>query len=139
MNKIIHFEIHAKDQDRIQKFYEDAFGWKIKDLGPEMGQYRLIDTGPVVDTGTETMGINGGMSLVPSHEPVDGQSVNAFVCIVGVNDILESVEKVKNAGGIITEDVMDMPTIGKLAYCKDPEGNLFGIIEPVPMTEQKQP
>ena len=103
--------------------------------GPEFGNYRVIMTG------SEPIGINGGMNPVPTHTPQEGQPINAFVCLVGVKDIAESVEKVKGAGGIIKENIMDVPTVGKLAYCKDPEGNLFGIIEPLPMmqTEQKQP
>jgi uncharacterized protein len=34
MNRVAHFEIHAKDLDKAQKFYADVFGWKITDLGP---------------------------------------------------------------------------------------------------------
>lgn len=126
MSRVVHFEIHAKDQDKMQKFYEDAFGWGFTTMGSEMGNYRVIITGE------EAIGINGGMNAMPTHTPVDGQPINAFVCIIGVEDIAASVEKVKAAGGIITENIMDVPTVGKLAYCKDPEGNLFGIIQPDP-------
>ena len=130
MSRVVHFEIHAKDPDKMQKFYEDAFGWKMKEMGPEFGNYRVIDTGK------EPMGINGGMNSVPNHTPQDGQPINAFVCIVGVDDIEKAVKKVEAAGGKITEKIMDMPTVGKLAYAKDPEGNLFGIIQPAPMPNQ---
>jgi predicted enzyme related to lactoylglutathione lyase len=130
MSRVVHFEIHAKDQDKVQKFYEGAFGWEFKNLGPEMGNYR------VVTTGTEAIGINGGMNSVPSHAPADGQPINAFVCIIGVGDIAETLQEIKAAGGTVTENVMDVPTIGKLAYCKDVEGNLFGVLQPVEMSLQ---
>ena len=28
-------------------------------------------------------------------------------------------------------DKMDVPGVGWLAYCKDPEGNIFGMLQPV--------
>jgi predicted enzyme related to lactoylglutathione lyase len=45
MNRVVHFEIHAKDLDRMQQFYSDVFGWKITNLGPQMGHYRMVETG----------------------------------------------------------------------------------------------
>lgn len=132
MSRVVHFEIHAKDQDRLEKFYGEAFGWTMTHAGPEFGNYRVIMTG------SEPMGINGGMNAVPNHAPQEGQPINAFVCLIGVQDIVESVEKVKSAGGVIAENIMDVPTVGKLAYCKDPEGNLFGIIQPDPIMQTGQ-
>lgn len=65
--------------------------------------------------------------------PKEGQAVNAFVNIIGVEDVDQTIAKVKAAGGTIAMDKMAVPTVGTLAYCKDPEGNLFGIIKPSPM------
>jgi len=45
MNRVVHFEVHAVDLDKMQKFYESVFGWQIEDLGPQMGNYRLVNTG----------------------------------------------------------------------------------------------
>ncbi len=45
MNRVVHFEIHAKDFDKLQKFYQDIFGWDIQDMGPQMGNYRTVTTG----------------------------------------------------------------------------------------------
>jgi predicted enzyme related to lactoylglutathione lyase len=133
MSKVVHFEIHAKDQVKMQKFYEEAFGWKFTNMGPKMGNYLVIETGKKAD-----IGIGGGMNSVPTHTVKDGEPINAFVSIIGVEDIVESVEKVKTAGGKVVEEIIDMPTVGKIAYCKDPEGNLFGIIEPVMPAEDKK-
>ncbi len=57
---------------------------------------------------------------------------NAFVCIVGVDNIDTYIEKAKNAGGIVAMEKMQVPKVGWLAYFKDPDGNLFGMIQPVP-------
>lgn len=37
MNRVVHFEIHAKNLDEMQRFYTDVFGWSIKDMGEQMG------------------------------------------------------------------------------------------------------
>ena len=124
MNRVIHFEIHGKDLDAMQKFYGQIFGWDIKDLGPQMAGYRMVTTGD------KEPGIDGGMNPRRGDAPVEGQPLNAFVCTIDVNDIDAYIEKVKKAGGTIALDKMDVPGVGKLAYCKDPEGNIFGMLQP---------
>jgi predicted enzyme related to lactoylglutathione lyase len=128
MNRIIHFEIHAKDQDKLQRFYSDVFGWKITDLGPQMGGYRMIQTGSDA-AGGKWPGIDGGMNPRRGELPADGQPLNAYVCTIGVDDIDAYITKVKAAGGTMATDKMEVPGVGWLAYCKDPEGNLFGMIQ----------
>jgi len=126
MSRVVHFEIHAKDMDKMQQFYGDVFGWTMNKMGPELGGYRVIMTG------NEPIGINGGMTQRSGPLPAEGQGVNAFVCIIGVDNIDTYIEKVKKAGGTVAMEKMDVPTVGLLAYFKDPEGNLFGIIQPDP-------
>ncbi len=128
-NRVIHFEVHAKDQDATQKFYETVFGWQIQDMGPKMGNYRLITTGKDMP-GEKWPGINGGMNPRKGDIPKGGDAVNAFVCTIGVDDIDAYIEKVKKAGGTLATDTMDVPEVGKLIYCKDLDGNLFGMLQP---------
>lgn len=133
-NRVVHFEIHAKDQDVLQKFYESVFGWSFQNLGEAMDGYRLIMTGPrqPVESDPGTWGINGGMNRVPDRAlPSTVGALNAFVSIVAVEDIGSVVGKVKDAGGSVHMDVHEIPTVGLLAYAKDPEGNLFGVLQPV--------
>lgn len=129
MNRVIHFEIHAKNMDALQRFYTDVFDWDMQNMGEEMGNYRVIRTGPAMPD-TKAPGINGGMTPRQGDIPMGNEAVNAYVCIVGVDDVDAQVEKIKDAGGSIALDPMEVPDVGKLAYCKDPEGNLFGILKP---------
>jgi predicted enzyme related to lactoylglutathione lyase len=46
--------------DKMQQFYEDVFGWKITNLGLQMGNYRIVDTGEDA-AGAKYTGINGGI------------------------------------------------------------------------------
>ena len=43
-NPVIHFEMGYFDNERIKKFYEGAFGWKLHQMGPEMGNYITAQT-----------------------------------------------------------------------------------------------
>jgi uncharacterized protein len=137
MNRVIHFEIQADDLERAKKFYQEAFGWEMQQMGSEYGNYVVIKTGPGPDEMAkatikmEELGINGGMMKRNAPLPADGLSPNAFTSIIGVANIDETIAKIDAAGGVPQTDKMDVPGVGKLRYYKDTEGNLFGVIEPV--------
>lgn len=133
MNRIIHFEIHAGNPERAVKFYHDVFGWEIHEWvfpGIRMqdeNRYWLVTTGPETDPG-----INGGIVFRRGPAPFEGQAVNAYVCTVGVEDLDASVNKVLKSGGILALPRMPVQGIGWLAYCKDTEGNIFGMMQEDP-------
>lgn len=129
MNRVVHFEIHAKDPDRMQHFYSDVFGWNITNLGEQMGNYHMVVTGEDA-SGEKWPGINGGITPRMGDIPKSGQAVNAFVCTISVDNLEQYIEKVKNAGGSMALDKMEVPGVGWLAYCKDIEENIFGLLQP---------
>ncbi len=125
MSRPIHFEIHAEKPERAQAFYEKLFGWKFTQWGSE--SYWLIATGEKGEPG-----IDGGMMPRRGPVPADMAAVNAFVCTVGVDDLDAMVGRLAEAGGTLAVPKMPIPTIGWLAYGKDPEGNLFGMMQMAP-------
>jgi predicted enzyme related to lactoylglutathione lyase len=129
MNRVVHFEIHASQPDRMQEFYQSVFGWNIQDMGPAMGNFRVIVTGKD-EPGSRWSGINGGLTPRHGAGPKGGEPVNAFVCTIEVADIDETLKKIETAGGTIATDKMEVPGVGTLAYRKDPEGNIFGVLQP---------
>jgi predicted enzyme related to lactoylglutathione lyase len=129
MNRVVHFEIHGSNLDATQKFYQSVFGWEITDLGPQMGNYRMVNTGKDA-AGATWPGINGGLVTRMGPAPQSDQPVNAFVCTIDVDNLDAYLEKVKNAAGSIALDKMQVPGVGWLAYVKDPEGNIFGMLQP---------
>lgn len=70
---IVHFEIPADDVEKLRKFYNKLFGWKIeKTLGPV--EYWSIETVSVDEKGEPIRrGVNGGMMKRqnPQHKPVN--------------------------------------------------------------------
>ncbi len=124
-NRIVHFEIEAADRERAKNFYAQAFGWEMQQLGAEMGDYIVITTGDPKEPG----GINGGLYVGMGGAQ---KELNAFSCVVGVDNIDASMQKVKAAGGEVMGDKMDIPGIGTFTRCKDTEGNIFTMLQPLP-------
>jgi uncharacterized protein len=126
MSRVVHFEIHATDPERLVTFYTALFGWTFhKWEGP--ADYWLIGTGPA-----EERGINGGLVRRPAGAPAAGQSVNAFVCTVDVASAESSLARAAELGAEVAVPVMAIPTVGWLCYAKDPNGNVFGMMQSDP-------
>ena len=121
MPRVVHFEIHAGDCQRAVKFYKAVFGWEFQKWeGP--AEYWMVMTGP-----NEQPGINGG--LVQRRGEIDGQVVIAYVCTVDVTSVDDSTKTVESNGGQVVVPKMPIPGVGWLVYCKDTEGNIFGMMQ----------
>lgn len=121
MSRVMHFEIHADNPERAIKFYSNVFGWKFTSWpGPE--DYWLVQTGK-----KDEPGIDGG--LIKRRGTIDGTAVIAYVCTIGTNNVDDSIARIINNGGENVVPKMPIPTVGWLAYCKDTEGNIFGIMQ----------
>lgn len=121
MPRVVHFEIHADDPERAIGFYSSVFGWQFTPF--ENFEYWLIKTGQPGQPG-----IDGG--LIRRKSPIDGTSVIAFVCTVAVDDLDRYLMRVVTSGGQVVVPKSPVPGVGWLAHCKDPEGNLFGMMQP---------
>ena len=122
MPRVVHFEIHAGNPERAIKFYENLFGWTFQKWEGPM-PYWLVTTGP-----DDERGINGG--LIQRQGEIDGQAVIAYVCTIGVASIDESIAKAEGNGATVVVPKMPVPGVGWLVYCKDTEGNIFGMLQP---------
>jgi uncharacterized protein len=126
MSRVIHFELYAEDPERVIRFYTALFGWEFSKWAGPM-DYWLIKTGPEGEPG-----INGGLTGRRGPGPLEGQAVNAYVCTVSVPSVDESTAKITANGGQIALPKMAIPGIGWLAYGKDTEGNIFGVMNSDP-------
>jgi predicted enzyme related to lactoylglutathione lyase len=123
MPRVVHFEIHAADPERAVAFYTRVFGRNFqKWSGPQ--DYWLIKTG---EDGAP--GINGGLVRRQGPAPVEGQAVNCYVCTIDVPSVDAFVEAGLSAGGTVALPKMPIPGVGWLAYLKDTEGNIFGLMQ----------
>jgi predicted enzyme related to lactoylglutathione lyase len=121
MPRPVHFEIHATDPAGVVAFYEHVFGWKIERWGEV--PYWLITTG---DT---SPGIDGGLVQRQGPSPAPDAPVTSFVNTIDVTDLDATIAAAMSAGGTMALDKHAVPTVGWLAYLKDPDGNLFGAMQ----------
>ena len=73
MDPVVHFEMPAKDKKRTAAFYSTVFGWKMNQLGAEMGEYLLAHTTETDENNmVKTPGaINGGFFPYQDKEGYD--------------------------------------------------------------------
>ena len=117
MPRPVHFEIPADNPERAIEFYSSIFGWKFHKWGGPM-EYWLITTGEPAEPG-----INGG--LLKRQDP-NQPCVNTIT----VASVDESLQAIDTGGGVCVLPKMAVPGVGWMAYCKDPEGHIFGIMQP---------
>ena len=121
MKRVIHFEIAADNPARAIQFYETVFEWKTQKWeGPF--DYWLTTTGE-----DDEPGINGAIK----HRAEPQQAV---INTIDVPSIDEFLPKIKDAGGEVVMPKTEIPGVGFHAYCKDTEGNIFGLFEGGPST-----
>jgi uncharacterized protein len=123
MSRVVHFEIHATDPERLVSFYTALFGWTFQKWEGPM-DYWMIRTGPA-----EERGIDGGLLRRHGDAPAAMQAVNAYVCTVGVASAESALARAQELGATVAMPVMAVPGIGWLSYTKDPDGNLFGMMQ----------
>jgi uncharacterized protein len=97
-------------------FYGELFGWATEDLGPEAGGYT-----PFTRRGKWVAGV--GPQMMPGT-PV------AWMTYVGVDDIVASVDVVRDAGGTVLAGPMEVLEAGQLAVVADPVGGVFSLWQP---------
>ena len=119
MSRVVHFEITADDPERAVQFYTQVFGWQVhKWDGPQ--DYWLATTGA-----TDAPGIDGA---IMRRDPGMPEVVNTL----DVTSVDDAVAKIAAHGGSVVAPKMAIPGIGYFAYCKDTEGNTFGVMQSDP-------
>lgn len=133
MDPVVHFEMPADNMQRVSDFYRDVFGWQSHNMGEEMGNYVVVTTSENDDKGRPKMAgtINGG--FYPKHE---GKPPFCPSFVIAVNDINESIIKIKRANGKVIGDPVEIPGVGTYLSFIDTEGNRLSILKPL-MTGDK--
>jgi predicted enzyme related to lactoylglutathione lyase len=108
-HNVVHFEINGPDKAALQRFYGDAFDWTVNADNP-MG-YGLVEHDQA------SAGIGGGID--------EGSGV---IIYIEVDDPAAALERVKELGGTVVEDVSSNPMV-TLAKFADPAGNVIGLVK----------
>ena len=119
MRRPVHFEILADDPEKLAGFYETVFGWEVADWGGGAQTYWITTTGP-----DDEPGINGAFM----HRALDQAVINTLE----VDSLEETTRQIEAAGGEVVHGPNEVPGVGTHAYFADPEGILFGVMQPAP-------
>lgn len=137
MNPVVHFEMGYFDRERMKKFYENAFGWKLQQMGEEMGNYVLAHTAETDEKGmVKTPGtINGGF-----YQKIDNPLSHAPSVVIAVQDIHSAMKAVEAGGGKIlgamdekgqpSMEPMMIPGVGLWISIQDTENNRVSLLQP---------
>lgn len=134
---VVHFEMPAKDKKRVSDFYSKVFGWRMQQMGEDMGNYVLAHTTETDEKGMiQTKGaINGGF-----FQYQDKVGFNMPHLVIAVDNLEDSMKQVEEAGGKILGGasgegkIDDIPGIGRYVSFEDSEGNHVGMLQPAPRT-----
>lgn len=126
-NPVVHFEMPYDDAKRVAEFYIKAFGWDMNDTGEDMGHYVTALTSETGENMRPTKPgvINGGFYQKDDSKPMQYPSV-----VIAVDDIQAAMQSVKDAGGKIIGEPVDIPRVGKYVSFTDTEGNRVSLLQP---------
>ena len=123
---VVHFEVVARDGEKLQRYYAELFDWNIDTDNPM--QYGMVDAKGNKTASGET-GIGGGVGQGP--EGYEGH-VTFYVAVPDVEKALQKAESLGGQRVMGPEKIMDMVELGLL---KDPEGNVVGVVKDQEMPE----
>lgn len=111
-------ELSSPDTDASAAFYRELMGWETTEPGPveQTGGYRMFQ-----QDGRSVGGLMGHMQ--------EGQPT-AWATYISVADADETARRVRDAGGAVLVEPMDVMDIGRMAVFADPAGAAFGVWQP---------
>ena len=108
---VVHWEIGAKDPERLRAFYAGLFNWAIED-------------GPIMNI---PAGVGGPEPGPGGHIRADSRS--GVTLFIQVRDLADSLELTVALGGQVIRDRLQVPDGATLAVIEDPEANRVVLVQ----------
>jgi hypothetical protein len=115
-----HIEIPADDPERAKRFYGELFGWTFAPEAPGFEGYHMFQTPAGEDATAGAIGKRGEMAPEKMRN------------YVNVDSIDDTVAKVGDLGGSVSEQKAEVPGMGWYAVLVDSEGNEIALWESTP-------
>ena len=109
-NKIIYVEFSAVDLQKTKAFFEQVFGWKFTDYGPDYTSFEDGQIGGGFARSDKRASLAGGSALVVIFHP----------------RLEEIRQRVIDQGGRITQDIFSFPG-GRRFHFTEPSGNELSV------------
>ncbi len=111
-------DLSTSDPDRASAFYGGLFGWNVEDSGEEYGHYINLSKGEA--------GIAG---MMKKEDDMQGMP-DAWTVYLAVPDAKAATQAVRDAGGQVVFDAMEVRDLGSMAIVTDPTGAFVGLWQP---------
>jgi len=106
--KLNYVELPARDLGATRHFFEQAFGWRFEDFGPDYCAF-------------SDQGLDGGFY----RSELYSSTLSGAALLVFFSDDLEATQlKVEQAGGRIEKPIFEFPG-GRRFHFSEPSGNEF--------------
>ena len=115
------FELSTPDPDRAETFYGALFDWAVTDAAMPGFDYRLAKSGADMVAG-----------MMPLAACPDGTPPN-WMLYVAVDDCDATAAQAVALGGKLFKEPTEIPGTGRFAVLADPQGAVFGLLQPLPM------
>lgn len=116
------FDLITTDLDGAKRFYTEVIGWTTqqwKDAPPDRPYTMWIsDNRPL--GGLIALSADARKNGVPSH----------WLASTVVDDAEAAVGRAQRLGGEILDPVTEVPTVGRFAVLRDPQGAVFSVFQP---------
>jgi predicted enzyme related to lactoylglutathione lyase len=109
-------ELTTDDPAKAAEFYGNLFGWTIEVMEMPGMTYRVAKVGEAPVAG-----------MYSSPDPDQKMPPN-WSCYVTVNSVDETIASWTRAGGTVLMPAMDVPTVGRMACLRDPQGAVLNVI-----------
>lgn len=119
----IWYELGTSDLDGAKAFYAAIFGWSVEDAGMQGFTYLLASRDADMIAGLMSLGAQTGAP--PPN----------WTIYFAVDDCDAVAARTEEAGGRVYHQPADIPGTGRFAVLADPQGAVFGILQPLPMAE----
>lgn len=111
------YELSTRDATAAAAFYGPLFGWGFQDAGMPGMTYTLAELG-----GTMVAG------LMQPDDPMP----EFWLVYFAVDDCDAAARRAADLGGTVHRAPEDIPGTGRFAIVTDPQGVVFGILQPLP-------
>lgn len=117
------YDLLTPDPKAAVRFYASIAGWKIQPFGDQSGPdpYSMW---------VGSQGPLGGVMILPEEAKKMGAPPH-WVSHVQVDNVEETLKKVRALGGQIYHDVEQIPTVGRVALIADPQGAPISVFTPL--------
>jgi uncharacterized protein len=121
VGKFVWHEQVSSDPKQAQDFYTQLFGWDTEVFDPGETNYTMISS--------------GGQSHGGFGKAMEGAPPPHWLSHVRVENLDETIEKAKSAGGKLAAGPFEMGEVGRIGIITDPQGAYISAYQP----ESEQP